>query len=237
VTETRIEPTTGEPLRAADCGLRERKRRETRLRLEDCATELILERGFEQVTIDEICDKADVSRRSFFNYFDSKDQVVAGSGVSAIPQEALDDFATKDSDNILRDVLHYIGTTFDNDPDSSLALSPDREVSLRVRARRRTIIRNTPELGAANMHRFDALTGDVLAAMTAHLTNFPENRRTREIPVDEEAILLTGIIRQAIATGGILHRDNPDISRRDVIVRTGQKFTTLAASYSSGWDS
>ncbi|MBR1133624.1 TetR/AcrR family transcriptional regulator [Bradyrhizobium iriomotense] len=58
-------------------GLRERKQQETRERLTRAAMALFLERGFEATTIDDIAAAADVSRRSFFHYFASKEDVVA----------------------------------------------------------------------------------------------------------------------------------------------------------------
>ena len=62
---------------AADApGLRARKRRETRERLTRAAMALFLERGFEATTLDDIAAAADISRRSFFHYFESKEDVV-----------------------------------------------------------------------------------------------------------------------------------------------------------------
>ncbi|MDI3560666.1 TetR/AcrR family transcriptional regulator [Bradyrhizobium sp. Arg816] len=58
-------------------GLRERKLQATRERLTRAAMALFLERGFEATTIDDIATAADVSRRSFFHYFASKEDVVA----------------------------------------------------------------------------------------------------------------------------------------------------------------
>jgi AcrR family transcriptional regulator len=57
-------------------GLRERKRQQTRERLTRAAMALFLERGFEATTLDDIAAAADISRRSFFHYFDSKEDVV-----------------------------------------------------------------------------------------------------------------------------------------------------------------
>ncbi len=57
-------------------GLRERKRRQTRERLTRVAMALFLERGFEATTLDDIAAAADISRRSFFHYFASKEDVV-----------------------------------------------------------------------------------------------------------------------------------------------------------------
>jgi AcrR family transcriptional regulator len=61
---------------AGPAGLRERKRQQTRERLTRAAMALFLERGFEATTLDDIAAAADISRRSFFHYFASKEDVV-----------------------------------------------------------------------------------------------------------------------------------------------------------------
>lgn len=60
-------------------GLRERKKRETWMALHRAALGLVEDRGLDDVTIDEIAAQADVSARTFFNYFPSKDAAVLGS--------------------------------------------------------------------------------------------------------------------------------------------------------------
>jgi AcrR family transcriptional regulator len=57
-------------------GRRERKRRQTRMRIEGAAMALFLDRGFDATTIEDITEAADVSKRSFFDYFPSKEEVV-----------------------------------------------------------------------------------------------------------------------------------------------------------------
>src|SRR5216683_3190934 len=64
------------PATGAAPGLRARKRRQTRERLTRVAMALFLERGFEATTLDDIAAAADISRRSFFHYFASKEDVV-----------------------------------------------------------------------------------------------------------------------------------------------------------------
>ncbi|UYO46557.1 TetR/AcrR family transcriptional regulator [Rhodopseudomonas palustris] len=57
-------------------GLRERKRRETLQRISDAALELFLDKGFDATTLDEIAEAAGISRRTFFYYFASKDDIL-----------------------------------------------------------------------------------------------------------------------------------------------------------------
>lgn len=57
-------------------GLRERKKIQTRRRLLAEAARLFGERGFDQVSVAEIAEAADVSKMTVFNYFDSKEDLV-----------------------------------------------------------------------------------------------------------------------------------------------------------------
>lgn len=56
--------------------LRERKQQRTRRGLIDAAMSLFAERGFENVTVTEIADAAEVGRTTFFRYFDDKQEVL-----------------------------------------------------------------------------------------------------------------------------------------------------------------
>jgi AcrR family transcriptional regulator len=61
-------------------GLRERKKLATRKALSDAALRLAIERGLENVTIEDITAEADVALRTFRNYFTSKYEAVAVIG-------------------------------------------------------------------------------------------------------------------------------------------------------------
>ncbi|MBW1873724.1 MAG: TetR family transcriptional regulator [Deltaproteobacteria bacterium] len=56
--------------------LRERKKEKTRDTLIKVANRLFLERGFEDTTVDDIVAVADISQRTFFRYFPTKEAVV-----------------------------------------------------------------------------------------------------------------------------------------------------------------
>lgn len=57
-------------------GLRERKKRATRQALQQAAIRLFREHGPAAVTVEDICAAAEVSPRTFFNYFTAKDEVL-----------------------------------------------------------------------------------------------------------------------------------------------------------------
>ena len=52
-----------------------RKRLATRQKISDIATRLFVERGFDEVTVEEIAEAADVSRMTVFNHFSRKEDL------------------------------------------------------------------------------------------------------------------------------------------------------------------
>ncbi|WP_346129329.1 TetR/AcrR family transcriptional regulator [Lentzea roselyniae] len=63
-------------------GLRERKKTETRAALAAAALRLALEKGADNVRVDEIAEAANVSPRTYNNYFASRDQAIV-AGITA----------------------------------------------------------------------------------------------------------------------------------------------------------
>lgn len=61
---------------AAKPGWRERKRRETRKRVWETALALFSEHGYDATTLEAIAEEAGISKRTFFHYFKSKEEVL-----------------------------------------------------------------------------------------------------------------------------------------------------------------
>ena len=57
-------------------GRRERQKQEVRGRIHQSAIQLLEEKGFEAMMVDELCEQANVARKTFYNYYSSKDELM-----------------------------------------------------------------------------------------------------------------------------------------------------------------
>ena len=82
------------PAAARPLPLPQRKRQLVRLEIARAAWLLFAGRGYEDTTVDEIARAAGISRRSFFRYFSSKEDVVVGTS-DALAEDVLAAFARR----------------------------------------------------------------------------------------------------------------------------------------------
>lgn len=75
-------------------GLRERKKLARREALIDATHRLVAAHGLDAVTVEAICEEAGVSARTFFNYFETKDDAVLGHSPWPIETAAGETFAS-----------------------------------------------------------------------------------------------------------------------------------------------
>ena len=74
------------------CGLRERKRIATKVAIITAARTLTAARGVNGFTVEELCEKVGISRRTFFNYFPAKEDAILGSPADEIPADLAAEF-------------------------------------------------------------------------------------------------------------------------------------------------
>ena len=121
---------------AEPASLRQRKRARTRAALIGAALELFERQGYEATTIDEIAAAADVSPRTFFRYFATKEEVALGDDLGP---EILGLLAARPADEpMLESARHVVA-------DSLVLVSEDDLEALLARLR---IVYRTPSLRA-----------------------------------------------------------------------------------------
>jgi AcrR family transcriptional regulator len=154
-------------------GLRERKKTQVRAAIVEAAFALFEERGFVETTIDEIAARADVSRRTIFRYFASKEDLVfLGQAAENREIVAMLQRAPRDLDPI--DTL-MTGTreVFRLSPDSAAQMVRSQRLIDRtpaLRAHKQSLLQEVGEiltqgLIAPRMKKRDALRLRVLVAM------------------------------------------------------------------------
>lgn len=89
-------------------GRRQRRAAETRLRLFRSALKLFAERGFRNVTVEEITEAVDVGKGTFFNYFESKDHVLGVMAEIQLGKVAEARKMAEDSKQTIQTVLHHL---------------------------------------------------------------------------------------------------------------------------------
>jgi len=149
---------------APDGGLRERKKRARRAALIDATHRLVEEHGLDAVTVDAICAEAGVSTRTFFNYFETKDDAVLGHVPWPGDSEASATFAAGGpTGHLLTDLEHLVG---------SFLLDPP--VGRERFARAFEIAAREPRLLARHLAWFEQHKGQIVELVERRLGAEPE---------------------------------------------------------------
>ena len=91
---------------------RERRKQEVRSRIIEAAVDVFEKKGCEEATVEEICEMADVARKTFYNYFSDKTQLIDEMTNTLLIEETGHriDLALEKFDNT-RDRLHFMLST------------------------------------------------------------------------------------------------------------------------------
>jgi AcrR family transcriptional regulator len=164
-------------------GLRERRHRQTSADIRDAAVRLARERGFDKVTVEEICAEAGISARTFFNYFPNKESAIA-YGPSDIPPELVADFVAAGPASysvVLAELITLAAHHLRDVP-------PPRELAEGCLE----LAKTSPAVLSAFLAEFERFQN--------HLTDIVV-RRQKMRPDDEMAVLISALALTAIRSG------------------------------------
>jgi AcrR family transcriptional regulator len=191
-------------------GVRERKRRETLRRITDAGVRLFIEKGFDGTTVDEVAVAAGISRRTFFHYFDSKDDILLSlqSDIGELFAAEVRRAPTADTPfEVVRDAALTVCASFPHD--DMLALDRLMRGSASVQARKQASYRQQEE-----------------ALFSALRERWPEPERETRLRV--VAMVAVGATRLASETFSRENGTRPF----DAILRDA--FDGLAAEFTAG---
>lgn len=143
----------------AEPGLRERKRRATRLAIQQAALRIAIEDGLQAVTVDEISRRADVSPRTFFNYFPNKEGAILGEDPTLPDDEARAAFVAGGPKG---DLLADLGTLLVH---STRELIEERGLI----EERQQVLRAAPELFSRRMESMKEFQAEVERAVVERI--------------------------------------------------------------------
>lgn len=159
---------------------RETKRRETLARITEAALDLFVSDGFEATTLDAIAQAAGISRRTFFYYFGSKEEILA-AWQAGLPEALHAAIVKHPGDLPPLDLLQGILASMMTQFDPAQARVIDR------------IIRADEKLRESNKTKYLRLED---AAFSALCTRWPEPERRMELQI--AAMISVGALRLAI---------------------------------------
>ena len=184
------------------------------IRDRESAAGLVEKHGFDDVTVEDICADAGISRRTFFNYMKSKDEAVLGPAPLTVCEDGLRTIAETQADNLVDLVL------------SASSVSQGVIAGQDAFARRRKIFAENPTLAALAMARRRTVLTSIGEALHEHFTRFPTDRRSPELPVEAEIQALNELVQAAVSITAFQPEFfDPDLDLRDN-VRNAAMFIT-----------
>lgn len=147
---------------AGDEGLRERKKRATREALSWAALKLAVERGLDETRVEDIAAAAEVSPRTFNNYFSSKEEAIVSIGADRTSRTVAALRERPRTEPLWTALTHALTSQFE-------AREPDRAWVSRVR-----LITRTPALHAAYLKASAQMAAELAAAVAERTATDPK---------------------------------------------------------------
>ena len=207
-------------IETAELGLRERKRLATRRAIQVAAVSLVAENGLDRLTVDEIGRVADISPRTFFNYFPTKEAALIGDSPTLPDESVIVDFV--EADDSLLEALARLFT------EAVERAAEDRELT----QLRRAVIKQNPQLFAMRISSMHEFQRDIEAVILRRM-------RHRSPGLDDETLASRANLTTHVAVGAMrhawLHWSN-DGSGGDLSARLRESFAMLDDLLASTWD-
>lgn len=146
--------------------------------IEDAALDLVLERGYDSVTVDLICERVGVSQRTFFNHFPTKEDAVLGRDLPEVDERAARRFVLSDGPLLVEAI--------------SLISLPADATGPRRTADRMKAISGAPPLLIRQMERIAAIESELREVIGLRLEHTRPERSADER--DREASLTTHLL-------------------------------------------
>lgn len=195
-------------------GLRERKKARTRRAISEAAIALFLERGYDDVPVTEIAEAAEVSKRTLFAYFPTKDDLVLHRFADH-EDESARVVRDRPADESPLDALHrHLRITLEQrDPITGLCDTPEVVAFHRL-------VRDTPALSTAlqryHARSVEALTSALLGAareaphpeLTARLAASQIFVVLRELADANQRRVIAGQSADALAPAALAEADH-----------------------------
>ncbi|GAB3453079.1 hypothetical protein GCM10027570_31870 [Streptomonospora sediminis] len=157
-------------------GLRERKKLATRRTLLHEAIRLAAEFGSEQVTVDDIAAAANVSKRTFFNYFSSKEEAIVGDGPPRPDDEARAVFVGNGpTGDLLEDLRVFLLSSFDS------AEAEELRAQLADLRERKRLTQREPHLVPRVMASFAEMEWFIAGSVAERLGDSPDDIRPQVV--------------------------------------------------------
>jgi AcrR family transcriptional regulator len=173
-----------------DLSHRDQKRARTHARIQQEGLRLFLERGFDAVTLDDVAAAADVSRRTLFHYFPSKEAIALGFKAGLGPRVVAAVARRPDGEGLLEMAEHAL-TDMAGDYQSAEAKALAR------------LVHDTPTLRGGDHAKYEEMERMLADALARRAGRDPADPQVRVV-----AVTAIGVLR--LANEAWLASDGPE---------------------------
>lgn len=154
--------------------------------IEAQATLLVAQRGYNDVTVEDIAQASGIAKRTFFNYFQSKQDAVLGKGPRSLADHEREEFLKADHEDLPKAVLNLC-----------LEITRDPYFDLETAKRRKQILAQNQALRTADMARYQHIHPQLTSLVEDYLVA-KQHARTTELDARVEATLICHVSFAAI---------------------------------------